>query len=195
MASGLRTKVATAFLLLTALSCSRPFERFSFEYAPSRGDRAGYAYRFEMALDDPGAVYAADIACRYDAGKMCGDSIRFEVELLSPGGEVYGEIFDYPLTDGESVSMRRHFGARRDISRPWRGGISTVDTGVWRISLRPVVDSQAENILGVGLSYRMLQDGETLPETALESDNETAPDGTDSDAARVREEAGPKKQN
>lgn len=149
-----RTLLVCALLGCLLCSCRKPVDRFEFRYAPTHAADT-FVFRYDMLLDEPQTSYSTYIACRCKASAIKGKHIPLLISVTSPSGEKALERVDFPLTaDCPGVEVKRS-GGLVDIMWPYRDRIVPgADTGLWQLAVKPLEESAARNIYGIGLSYR-----------------------------------------
>ena len=136
-------------------SCGKPQDRFEFAYTPKNFSDTS-AFRFEMTLDEPQTSYLTRIACRFNASSIGNGIIPLLITVVSPEGEDFSEVVDFPVTASNGVvNAERAGGSLVDIDWPYRDRIVPgKDTGLWKVAIRPLDRNMIKDIYGIGWSYK-----------------------------------------
>ena len=105
----------------------------------------GY-YNFDVNFQD-GARYRTAIVARYDAQQMPQGLVEMDIMLTSPDGDKYIDRVDFHIGEAD--------GKIRDIKWPYRENVvlSGGQSGLWRVSIRPVDADVAPAISAMGFTY------------------------------------------
>lgn len=142
-------------VILSFCSCSKPQESYSFILSDPIKSDSGMVFIFDVPLNDTGLVYSTNISCRYNSRKIVDTCIRFDIQALSPSGKLYGEEVCFPLgVKSDLIKVGKSNRAIITIEWPYRDNIRVpIDTGIWKITIRPADQALSKGLYGVGFAY------------------------------------------
>ncbi len=144
----MRSTFLAAFLLLVAVSCSRPvsYEPFVLRENAEYGD----TYPFSLDLSDSTVNYGLDFYTRLVRpafGEFPKDSIVLDLRWISPSDSIFSDTVRFHLDTPRDSSYYA-----RDFIFGYKENLEVKEYGVWRLKARVLDDSQA--IRGLGMIFK-----------------------------------------
>lgn len=133
------------------VSCNTGKESYFFDRTDGTDDST---YVFSFGMKGSPSVYDVSFYMRLEGKNMDfynSPAVSMDILLVSPSGKDYREHFDFVPGD-----VRNAYSGIRDISIPYREGVSVDEPGEWKMTV--IVDRQEAYMAGLGL-YLKERDG------------------------------------
>ena len=150
--------VSRILLLVAAVlcaACSEPSGRENFVPRDSVGEDGRYC--FSAVMTDTLASYSLRLYTRTDCSDREFAAMRdmgMDVLAVAPSGKEYSERVYIPKSSFRSGRFPAH-----DCDVPYRTGFRPAESGIWKIYLKPVPETEPAGLRGMGLSISKKKNG------------------------------------